>query len=445
MKNRNKNILKALAITALVLLTAYLTIYFVFGSLLNEDERVLGWENSALVDEFGNTIVLEAQNTKKKPGAYNILVGSTDKGGTRTDSVMLIHYDTVEDEIACMSIPRDTYIATDRSSKKINTAYAYGKSDEFVAKTEETFGIDIDYYVIVDVDTFRNVVDAMGGVEVDVQFDMNYEDSAQDLSIHIKKGKQILMGEEAEGFVRYRKGYASADIARIDAQQIFLASAINKLKDNPMLIPKVITTAFEGIKTNIKQNNALKIVTSALDMDFSEIRMFKLPGTSASRNGVSYYSLYKDETLRIINEYFNTYKKDVKASQCAMIELKAPPEGYVYEDGKSLSEVADSKPPKKTAGFSSNNKKDEIVKDIPQTDVGENKQDEEVPDILPEDELTSETENQVTDTEEPIQSEETETDEITEVPPEQADGVDIIPPTAEIKTDMEAQSGQAGI
>jgi len=356
---------------------------------------------------------------------------------------MLIHYDTVEDKIACMSIPRDTYIATDRGSKKINAAYAYGKSDEFVAKTEETFGIDVDYYVIVDVDTFRNVVDAMGGVEVDVQFDMNYEDPAQNLSIHIKKGKQTLMGKDAEGFVRYRKGYAAADIARIDAQQIFLASAVNKLKDNPMLIPKVIMTAFDGIKTNIKQNNALKIVTSALDMDFSEIRMFTLPGTSASRNGASYYSLYKDETLRIINEYFNTYKKDIKPSQCAMIELKAPPEGYVYEDGKSLSEVADSTPPKKTSGFSSN-KKEEVAQDIPEEDVPQEEQPvEDIPDIPQEEVVTPETEDVVTDTEE------TGTEEITEVPDVSTDGEDDIPqtevPTEEIVIDTEAQSGQTGI
>ncbi len=440
-EKKTKKIFKALLIVALILLAAYLAIYFIFGSLLNEDESVFGWKNSALVDEFGNTIVLEAQNTKKKPGAYNILVGSTDKGGTRTDSIMLVHYDTVEDEIACMSIPRDTYIATDRGSKKINAAYAYGKSDEFVAKTEETFGIDIDYYVILDVDTFKNVVDAMGGVEVDVQFDMNYEDPAQNLSIHIKKGRQTLMGEDAEGFVRYRKGYASADIARIDAQQIFLASAVNKLKDNPMLIPKVITTAFEGIKTNIKQNNALKIVTSALDMDFSEIKMFTLPGTSASRNGVSYYSLYEDETLTVINEYFNTYKKDVKPSQCAMIELVEPPEGYIYEDGKSLSQVADSTPPKKTSGFSSSNKKDdETVEDVPQTDVVEDEQEEELPieespDISQDEEqLPTENEDEVADT---------ENGEITE--PEINGDEEVIPPTEEIITDTEAQSGQTGI
>ena len=443
MKNKKKKIYIGIGIVVFILLAVYVSIYLFFGSLLNEDESVFGWKNSALVDEFGNNIVLEAKNFKKKPGAYNILLGSTDKGGTRTDSIMLIHYDTVEDEIACMSIPRDTYIATDRGSKKINAAYAYGKSDEFVARTEETFGIDVDYYVIVDVDTFRNVVDAMGGVEVDVQFDMNYEDPAQNLSIHIKKGKQTLMGKDAEGFVRYRKGYAAADIARIDAQQIFLASAVNKLKDNPMLIPKVIMTAFDGIKTNIKQNNTLKIVTSALDMDFSEIRMFTLPGTSASRNGASYYSLYKDETLRIINEYFNTYKKNIKPSQCAMIELKAPPEGYVYEDGKSLSEVADSTPPKKTSGFSSN-KKDEVVQDIPEEDILQEEQPVEgTPDTPQEEVVTPETEDVVTDIEETV------TEEITEVPDASTDVEDDIPqtevPTEEIVIDTEAQSGQTGI
>lgn len=423
-KEKKSNKYKKLKIIISVIVAALLAVliagYFILGSMLKEDDKILGWQNSALVDEFGNPITLKDNDSEKKSGVYNILVGSTDKGGTRTDSIMLINFDTKEKKIACMSIPRDTYIATDRASKKINACYAYGKSEEFVAKTQETFGIDIDYYVIMDIDTFKNVVDALGGVEVDVQFDMDYDDPAQNLHIHIKKGKQVLSGEQAEGFVRYRKGYAAADIARIEAQKVFLASAAKKLASQPSLITKVVTAAFEGIKTNINQVNAIKVVTSAMGMDFNNVTMLTLPGTSASKNGVSYYSMYKDETLNIINEYFNTYKDDIEPDQCAMIELKSS-NGSNQTEIKTLEEISQTAPPKKTNNFSSSSPKSQT----------------EVPDNVTEQPEVPEEEPQIDETPDTIEEEPGNQE------PEGSDnGENVVPPQNENTENQNQQSGQ---
>ena len=189
----------------------------------------------------------------RKDGCYNFLVIGKDKVALNTDVIMLVHYDVPSGKVNILQIPRDTYIVYDGYGRKINSLYARLWLDEynngntdtpsvggiasFAALLEDGLNVKIDYTFLVDLDAFGEIVNAIGGVEIDVADDMDYDDPDQDLYIHIKKGYQTLYGKDAEGFIRFRSGYVTADIGRIDAQKIFMTSMIKKIKQN-------FTTAF---------------------------------------------------------------------------------------------------------------------------------------------------------------------------------------------------------
>lgn len=122
---------------------------------------------------------------------------------------------------------------------KLNAIHSY--SDEkncctnTVLQIEDLLGINIDHYVKIDLDAFRKIVDTVGGVEVDVPQDMDYEDPVQDLYIHLDAGLQTLNGEQAEQLVRFRK-YPTGDEGRIEVQQLFLKALAEKVLSSESIL-----------------------------------------------------------------------------------------------------------------------------------------------------------------------------------------------------------------
>lgn len=135
--------------------------------------------------------------------------------GQRTDTMMLCRYDDTTGKVSILSIPRDTMasIRGRKNKEKINHAHAYGGPELSVKAVKDLLGISLDYYVRVDYKIVEDVVELIGGVEVDVPMDMKYSDpyATPPLNINLKKGKQVLDGEESLQFLRYRKGYADQD------------------------------------------------------------------------------------------------------------------------------------------------------------------------------------------------------------------------------------------
>jgi len=171
----------------------------------------------------------------RKEDFHLFLLCGTDQSGARTDTIMLAALDGKGKAVNILQIPRDTMLDVERQDKKVNASYAYGKYDLLKKDLQNYFGVPIDGYVLVNTKGFRNIVDLMGGVEVTVPFNMDYEDPEQDLYIHLKAGKQILNGSKAEQYVRFRKGYVDQDLGRMRAQKAFLSAAIKK-----MLTPSTI-------------------------------------------------------------------------------------------------------------------------------------------------------------------------------------------------------------
>ena len=114
-----------------------------------------------------------------------------------------------------VSIPRDTLVNISWNIRKINAVY-WGTVnsggvgiDGLRQQVKNLLGFDVDCYAVIDLNVFIDTVDALGGIYFDVPCDMDYEDSSQNLYIHVKAGYQLLDGETAMGVVRFRSGYAT--------------------------------------------------------------------------------------------------------------------------------------------------------------------------------------------------------------------------------------------
>lgn len=265
----------------------------------------------------------------------NFLVMGRDKKAWNTDVIMLVNFNMRNGSLNILQIPRDTYIDLNGVRGRINTAMktmrtlAYREDPSLsqaelldkgmkgaAALLEESLCIKIDGYAIVNLEGFRNVVNAIGGVYMNVPADMHYEDPDQDLYIHLKKGPQLLNGEKAEMFVRFRSGYLEADIGRIDAQKIFLTALFNQLKNNINIstVTEIVNQLVKYVSTDISIPDLVFYAKELLGVDLSGISMMTMPGEAVQTgktHGAWYYVINRKDSYNLINEYFNVYNKDI--------------------------------------------------------------------------------------------------------------------------------------
>ena len=218
---------------------------------------------------------------ERADGIYNVLVVGTDKVGLNTDTIMVMSLDSINDRANVMSIPRDTMSNVKRSVKKINAAYAIGAKngkgniDNLKKEVSYLLGFEVDNYVVVNLGAFEEIIDAIGGVTIDVPRNMNYDDPYQDLHIHLEKGVQTLSGKEAIGFVRYRSGYAEGDIGRVKAQQLFIEATAKQLASPSTLtkLPKLAEIVLRNMDTDLTNGEILWFAKEAMAIDLSLIHI----------------------------------------------------------------------------------------------------------------------------------------------------------------------------
>ena len=187
-------------------------------------------------DMPSGALIRRTSENGETPESYNFLVLGVDRVASLADTVMIISLKT-DGGISVVQLPRDIYV--DRESAgldgdggiKLNSLYAALGAERFAAFLSGSLCVKIDYSLTVGTDVFADAVDAVGGVEIDVPADMDYDDPEQDLSIHLKAGRQVLKGRQAEGFVRYRSGYATGDLGRLDAQKLFMKELLRTLRE----------------------------------------------------------------------------------------------------------------------------------------------------------------------------------------------------------------------
>ncbi len=230
--------------------------------------------------------------------------------GARTDTIMLCRVDKSTGEISLLSIPRDTkvQIRGRMNEEKINHAHAYGGPELSVKAVKDLLGVDLEYYVRVDYRIVKEYVNLIGGVEVYVPMDMKYSDPVADppLYIDLKQGRQVLDGDKALQFLRFRKGYADQDLGRIKAQQQFVAAAIEKTlrPGNIVNIPQMIKSYYDYVDTNIPFDVMMKFAMKAKNFSSDKINMATLPGEGEYIGGVSYFIPDKEESAKLVNTMF---------------------------------------------------------------------------------------------------------------------------------------------
>ena len=307
---------------------------------------ILDWDPSDFMNDSDGTIsdssLHEASSTENplRKGCYGFLIAGKDYVGWNTDVIMYVMFDTKEDKISVAQFPRDSYINSINAGHRINGVVANARSAALKnGKTRDeatvlgiralaetiriTFGVPVNYYVFLDLKGFKALVDIVGGVEIYVPFHMKYTDPYQDLYIDLPQGLTLLDGNKAEQFVRFRQGdygyrdYLRADIDRLDTQKEFLAALMIKLAEINLTdfgkIQELAKFAEQNITTNINMINMLAFAKEVLQAKPENIRMFTMPGEWNA--GVGYYSLYKQEAVTIINNYFNPYENEITADK----------------------------------------------------------------------------------------------------------------------------------
>jgi len=231
----------------------------------------------------------------------------------RSDTIMVASYDTKTKTADVISIPRDTYVDRDgfvnSANNKINSVYTVKGIEGLEEMILGITGIEIDRYITIDYDGVRAAVDAVGGVEVDVPFHMRYTDPYSDppLDINIPAGNQVIYGENAMEFLRFRKtnyagysGYTEGDLGRIEAQQGFVKSAIKKALS--FRLPKVVSEVYPYVDTDFSLPEATSLAVGSVGLSADNINFHVLPGNTQTINGLSFFVLNQKETKGLVYE-----------------------------------------------------------------------------------------------------------------------------------------------
>lgn len=243
-------------------------------------------------------------------GGVNGTVSQVLNTGDRSDVVMVVSLDPETKDVGVMSIPRDTrvFISQIEAFEKMGHAHAYGGPELSIKAVEEFLKIDIHHYVRFDFTGFKQVINRLGGIEMDVPRKMDYEDPEQDLYIHLKPGPQTLDGEKALQFVRYRQ-YVMGDIERVEAQKLFLDAVIDKAFRFSTIwkIPDLVRDVLSYVKTDVSYQDALCYAEIALGIKPENVKISHVPGKFLDLNEkdgriVSYWVADAQQTNKLVDE-----------------------------------------------------------------------------------------------------------------------------------------------
>jgi len=226
----------------------------------------------------------------------------------RTDCMLLAHVDFRNRHVNILSIPRDTLtrIPGYRGRRRISYANALGGPELAKKAVAELTAVPVDHYVLINFEGFEKAIDAIGGLEVTVDKQLDYDDNWGNLHIHLKPGRQTLNGEQAMGFVRYRQsnsGEGESDFVRISRQHEFLRAARAKLADPQALLrlPRVLDTVASDTQSSLTMSQMLCLAAFAKSLPSSSIRMETLP--AISKNTI-FVKADPDATEKLVQELF---------------------------------------------------------------------------------------------------------------------------------------------
>ncbi len=246
-----------------------------------------------------------ASPTANEP-IVRVLILGKDRAAGLTDGIMIATLRTRSRQMSVLQLPRDTYAEyTDRDYKKLNGAYAMLGLSGTKQFLSEALGVPIDYAVAVDLDCVSELVDAVGGVEVEVTRPMYYCDPSQNLTIDLKPGIHLLDGAQAEHFLRYRSGYVNADLGRMDAQKRFIAAFVDKCSEIEVVsLGGLIWRVFPHVETDAPLHKVIELARLLPQCNTEDLPMMTAPGEAVQgTSGAWYYSLNREGMIGAIREY----------------------------------------------------------------------------------------------------------------------------------------------
>jgi LCP family protein required for cell wall assembly len=226
------------------------------------------------------------QGEKNKLGAINVLLLGSDSRGekqARTDTIMVAHYVPKTHKIKLISLMRDMMVSVpEHGQQKLNAAYSFGGPELLRETIKENFGLDIQYYAMVDFKGFEQAVDLLvpKGIEVDVPYEMSYG-----IDTTLEKGKQQLHGKELLGYVRFRHDRLS-DFGRVQRQQEVISKLTKEAVslNSVIKLPKLVGLINKYIDTNIDTSTLLTIGTDILTKKSSNIETYRIPEDGSFQN-----------------------------------------------------------------------------------------------------------------------------------------------------------------
>lgn len=236
--------------------------------------------------------------------------------GNPSDTIMLVKIDKKTGKVNVVSIPRDTKvkIAGHDGMRKINASFAKDGPYAAIDTLREFSNVDVTNYIAVDYKGVKAIVEIIGGVEIDVPFDMDYDDPTDSppLHIHLKKGKQKLDGKGAMEFLRFRKSNKGqgdkflGDVGRVTHQQYFIQELMKQTlnANNVTKLPRMIQAGLEHILTNISIDEMLELAKVFTSYSQDKLTIETISGTDKYEGGASYFIADEEETAKLFTKIF---------------------------------------------------------------------------------------------------------------------------------------------
>jgi LCP family protein required for cell wall assembly len=272
--------------------------------------------------ETMETDYVRPSDVEKVSGVKNILLIGTDARSSdedgRSDSMIVLSINTKKNRIVMTSILRDSYVEIPgHGSNRINAAYSYGQEDLLIQTIEQNFKIPIDAYVKVDFFSFIDIVDAVGGVEIDVSEEEKewvnaYLNETNELlgkefgdGYLTSAGVQTLSGKQALSYARIR--YIGTDFQRTERQREIITAVVDKAKTaGPTAITKIMDSVMPNVKTNMKHSELTLFVMKAVTYVGYDMEQIHIPADGTWKNatisGMSVLQLDMDANIAAFKE-----------------------------------------------------------------------------------------------------------------------------------------------
>jgi LCP family protein required for cell wall assembly len=247
---------------------------------------------------------------------YHALVNSFDG---LSDTMLLVRFNPHTNQLVVLSLPRDTRTWVAGEMTKLNEANYYGGPALAARSVSQLLGgVAIDRYVRINVQGVEKLVDALGGVTVNVPKDMRYQDDSQHLYINLKAGEQQLNGSQALQFLRFRYD-DKGDIGRIQRQQMLMRAMVEQTLSPATIgrLPKILSVIQSHVDTNLNVEELLALTGFAAQTNATNVQMLMLPGdfSSPAQYELSYWLPNLGSIDRLVAEYFSYGTQQVAASE----------------------------------------------------------------------------------------------------------------------------------